>query len=254
MTRSGSTSPIDRSQLAVSGVVYHLPSSLGAYGDTAGYDLGNAVGLLRFVVDFVNRKPEPYKYGTTQVMPVGREPLQQLLRVAVRGPSLPSDLDLQNPTDEAIENIRGRISRIHWEHQLEWTPTGVEWRHHAHILDAESFYWLIVTLLMNADTRASLAQCRCEQFFVLDKAARGRPQMYHNEECATAANAATADERQRNLRKRRAAAAIVKGSSASEARIQDAIKQAFKDDPSATPKQLAERAKSIIKAAQRGKK
>jgi hypothetical protein len=250
VTSPGKTQASDNGQLAASGVLFHLPTSLKAYGDFAGYDFGSEVGLLRYVVDFVNRKPEPYKHGTTQLRPVGRERLHQLLRVAVHGPSLPDDLDLRNPTDGAIENISQRTGHVRWEHRLERTPAGVELRHHAHILDADSFYWLIVILLMKPANRAAISQCGhtgCPEFFIVAKTA-GRPQLYHNEECAKAANAATADERQRNLRKRRAAIVMLKGSTASKARIQDAIKQAFSHHSDATAEQLAAHARVLLKS------
>ena len=250
MTAPGKTQPPDNSQLVASGVIFHLPTTLRAYGDFSGYDLSSEACLLKYVVDFVNRKPEPLKYGTAQLLPVGRERLKQLLRVAVHGPSLSADLDLRNPTDAAIENISQRTGYVRWEHRLERTPGGVELRHHARIKDADSFYWLIVTLLMKPGNRAAISQCGhtgCPEFFMAPKTA-GRPQMYHNDECAKAANAATADERQRNLRKRRAAITLLKGTSASKSRVQEAIKQAFRDHPDETAEQLAVRAKALLKS------
>jgi len=224
--------------------------------------------LLQYVVAFVNRKPESYKDGTVQVRSIGRRRLKELLHVAVGSPVPHVDppvvragtpqprpfeppIQLENPSDEELEKVRQATTgatNIRWEHQLERTSAGVEWRHHAHIQNADAFYWLIVTLLMNADARSTLAQCaQCPEFFVLAKASKGRPQVYHNEDCAKAANAAGADERQRNLRKRRAAIEMLKGSTASKSKVQEAVKLAFHAHPKETAEQLAGRARVILK-------
>jgi hypothetical protein len=225
----------ERDELPASNALYHFPASLSAYGDVAGYDLGNPAGLLVYVVDFVNR-PQPKvtheKIQSGMQLPRGREKLRQLLRAAVQ-----EDSDLASPS---VDVIRDRTGGIHWEHTLEVVPGGAEWRHHAHILSADAFYNLIASLLMSKENREALAQCRhepCGKFFVVEKPAKGRPQsVYHDEKCRRAANDAGAAARQRASRTLKLALKLLGWASKDKAIA--ALKLARKDYPDATPEQL----------------
>lgn len=256
MTPVNNEWPWNRAPLETGGALYHFPSALRAYGDFTAYDMSSALGVLKFVVDFVNRKPESYKSGTTQILPTGRERLRKLLQLATHGPTSLGDLDLSNPTDEAMDEIRQLAGRIRREHRLERMSDGAQWRDHAFIRDADEFYAVVATMLMSAKLRAKVAQCRrpeCSEFFIVEKSTKGRPPLYHDKECTRLANEATADVRQRNLRKRNAAAKSLKGQSASANNIKVAIKQAFRDDPDATVEQLVKSAKVIIKVGKKHK-
>jgi hypothetical protein len=251
----------ERDGLAASNALYHLPASLSAYGDVTGYDLGSPVGLLEYVVDFVNRPQtkvtlerhgtkldgEPVFRAADQLRVRGREKLRRLLLAAVT-----DDPDFANPSEDFI---RERTGGIHWEHRLEHVPGGAGWRHHAHILDADAFYNLIASLLMSAEHRQALAQCApCGRFFMVEKPVKGRPQsVYHDEKCRRAANDAGAAARQRASRTRKAALKILGASKASKTEPKAAIKRAQLEYPEATAEQLANHAKIILKGARKRK-
>jgi hypothetical protein len=238
--------------------VYHLPSSLSAYGAFDAHDFGNALGLLKYVAAFVNR-PRP-KITADQIragvqIPRGQKKLEQLLRVAVHGPDSPDDPNLANPSDEFL---RHHTAGIHWMHQLELVPGGAEWKHHAHILDADAFYNLIATLLMSEVNRDAVAQCQyseCGKFFIVERPVKGRPQsVYHDEACRRNANDAGATTRQRDRRTRLAAIEILRGLGfASSDKRTAAVKRAQLEHPNSTADQLASHARVLLKSARKSK-
>jgi hypothetical protein len=96
-------------------------------------------------------------------------------------------------------------------------------------------------MLLHPKYRQLIRSCpQCRKFFVRD----GK-QIFCTKKCTTAANDAGNDQRQKNQRKRRKALALLSG--ASPAKRADAVKQAQKDHPDATPEQLAEHAKRLLK-------
>jgi hypothetical protein len=96
-------------------------------------------------------------------------------------------------------------------------------------------------VLMHPKYRQLIRRCpQCGNFFVRD----GK-QVFCTPKCATAANDAGVLQRQKNQRLRRKALALLSG--ASPARRADAVKQAQKKHPDATPEQLAEHAKRLLK-------
>jgi hypothetical protein len=234
----------ERDGLAASNALYHLPTSLSAYGDIKGYDLGSAVGLLEYVVNFVNRPLPRTRIGTEEpfkgvllgptTLHGPREKLKKLLYAATSG-----DPDLLHPSEDLISRC-SNSSEIHWEHALERAPGGAEWRHHAHILGAEAFYNLILSLLMSPQNRAALAQCKhepCGKFFMVEKPVKGRPQsVFHDEKCRKAANDGGAAARQRAKRARDAALKLHGGASKFKAAAD--IKLAQLAHPHATPEEL----------------
>jgi hypothetical protein len=240
---------VERDVLAANAALYHLPTSLSAYGDTTRYDLSSPVGLLEYVVEFVNRKPAQHS------LVVGRERLRQLLRVAVHGadvngPPAPDGLDLANPSEALISRCSDR-SEIHLEPRFDSVPGGPEWRLHVHILGAEGFYNLIASLLMREENRARLKRCRylgkagkepepaCEKFFIVQPRAKhdGPPNvLYCSHEHMRAANTAGSKARQSASRARKAALKIHGG--ASKVKAAADIKQAQLAHPDATPEEL----------------
>jgi hypothetical protein len=243
------TSPTLKERDEWGGALFHFHPSLNAYGDVSKYDLSSVVGLLKLVIDFVNRPQPKLSYAQIQAggvqMPRGRDGLRQLLHAAVHG----GNPDLANPSQEFLEKIREQASNIHWMHRLERASGGVEWRHHASISDAEAFHTLIASLLMSQENRALLAQCRhCGKFFVVQAPLKGRPQTrYDTEDCRKAANDAGAGARQIARRARLAAMNILRGGKASRTTMAAAVKQAQLAHPDATAEDIARHAKEIMR-------
>jgi hypothetical protein len=248
-------------ELPAAGGLFHLPNSLAcAYGPFTAYDLTSAAGLIRYTIDFVNRPQtmltsEQLLAGPVQ-LPRGRERLRQLLRAAARGAQA-GDPDLVNPSAEWLTDIRQRARGIQWRSRLERTPTGVEWRHHAFIEDADAFYSLVATLLMSEENRREFGQCRyCDAFFVVEKRAQheGRPErLYCKREHRTAAHAEGGAGRQRDRRTRQRAVQILVKSGLGLASSRMAVAEAFKNHPGTTPEQLADRARALVKGARKHK-
>lgn len=202
---------------------------------------------MQYVVDFAN--------GRTGRMHAFERPrnlhqLRDLLRIAARGPSKPEDPDLERPSDEFIDVIRERAGRgIHWKHSLDRASGGAQWRHHAHITDADGFLALIASLLMSESNRDLLGQCHhCGKFFIVRAPARGAPRrIYDSEACRKAANDAGASARQRERRVRLAAMGILKAGKASRDRLTAAVKRAQLENPGARAEQLAEQARKVMR-------
>jgi hypothetical protein len=238
----------DRDTLVVNDdVIYHFPASLAAaYGSFARFDLGTVAGLLDYVAEFVNRRE---KHGTEfpQVRTVGRENLRRLFRAAVHGPSAPGDIDLANPSDELLNDLRQRTRDSVRKSSLDRKTGGAGWRHHVFIESADEFYVLLTILLMNEQHRHELAQCKhCDIFFVVKKRAQreGRPERVY----CTPQHRIDAHEKGAAGRQRKARACRKLGKRHGEDQNRAAVQRAFDENPSATVEQLVESANAIIKA------
>ncbi len=247
--------------LVVGTDLFHLPDFLKqAYGDTSGYDLSDKAGLLRYVVDFVNR-PEP-KTSMTKGIPeppykrdpghhvhitvvgsrsFGKTRLRQLLHDAVHRTK-----HSEKEEETFISDLRQHVAGMTWMQRLDGASQAL--LHHAFIHNAEQFYALVAFLLVNEDYRQLVAQCRyepCSTFFLIEthERARGRPmRVYCSSKCRRLAHSEGSAARQN---RRRAKLLLVKDGCPREDSY-DAVERAFKKHPDATAKQLAEHAKQII--------
>jgi hypothetical protein len=209
--------------------------------------------LVGYVIRFVNKPPRkvtPEEWHAEPVeLPIGREQLGALLRVAVHGPSQPGDLRLDDPSVEDIAALGARAApQIHWMHALERAG----WRHHAYVLGFDGFFALIAGLLMNAEIRDEVAQCRyaeCAKFFRVEKAPQGRPQrLYCCEDHRTAANNEGSRDRQRARRQRARVTRALLDTGKPRVKAREAAAQAFKELNNATDEALIRRAKAILKS------
>lgn len=230
-------------------VQYHLPAALkGAYGDTAGYAMDTTLGLLQYVVAFVNRPATPVGQ-LPSTRPVGREKLRALLHAAVHG----TEPNLAAPSEAFRADLDKWASAIKWEPRLE----GAGWRHHAFILDATGFYALVASLLLDADTRSQISECRhCGDLFVIQPRAKhdGRMnRLYCSQEHMRAANDAANTVRQRQRRTRLRAQKILVEKGWTRAAAEGAILRAFEKAPEATAEQLAGHARAPVSGARKHK-
>lgn len=188
--------------------------------------------LLGYVCIIVNA--QQHSIAPPQIKRWGRE-LTDLLQDAL-------DNKLENPSDEFLADIGNRFEKgIRWDRRLERAPGGAAFRHEAHIVGKDGFHALLAVILMHAKYRHLIRRCpQCGSFFV-----REGKQVFCTKECAAAANDAGVLQRQKNQRLRRKAEALL--STASSEKRAAAVKQAQKDHPDATPEQLAEHAKRILR-------
>ena len=223
--------------IAQGGALFHLPPALqNAYGDAAAFDLSTASGLLDYVMAFVNGKTVRTKPLLPEQRVRGREGLRALLRSAAllaRGDD-PGELNLAKPSDALMADLRQRGAGIRWMHRL---TVSAGWAHHAIILDADEFYSLVGSLLMDEANRSHVGECKhCGKFFpvVVERDGRpGRPlRDYCDKRHRTAAHEKNAAGRQRKVRATRALKDSVHGYDKEQ--IGEAVSAAMAANPRVT--------------------
>jgi hypothetical protein len=209
-----------------------LPPEAAYKPDGTKRDFSHVEGLLGYVCEMANALRQ--SVGLPELQRFGQQ-LTDLLQAAV-------DEMINNPSDEFLADIGARFEKgVRWDRRLERAPGGAAFRQYAHTTSSDGFYALLAVMLMHPKYRQLVRRCpQCGNFFVRD----GK-QIFCTKECTTAANDAGVVQRQKNQRLRRKALALLTG--ASPARRADAVKQAQKDHPDATPEKLAEHAKRLLR-------
>lgn len=175
-----------------------------------------------------------------------RTRVNQILRAAIEG----SDTaDLQSILSMTEGQIEWRVSL---DRNIGWHSFGV-------IRGPDAFCAVVMSLLLLPQNRVHLRRCAhstCDKLFLVE-CNGGPPRRRHcSNECMEAVNKQGNAGRARDRYKRLRAADLFLGKFgrvAKPGRIEQAIKQAFRDDPDLPADQLAVRAKAILHAERRRK-
>lgn len=240
--------------------VFNLSSALvAAYGrsDRQGQDLRDASAVLRFAVDFVERKekwhPLPEAHNERQdrglvevaavsTHSVGRKQLRELLTAAARD-SLPE------VTDKLLAEATNRLPSIT---RLEATADGaIQYRTIVNVADAGAFQMLVRLILANPEHRRSVGCCQhqqCSKLFVVH-APRGRTGPPNRFYCGPAHMRAGHDGAHQRNERRAVKFLTDRGHSRDAARL--AVREAAHRHPDAKASQLKELADAFLRENRR---